>query len=181
MKDRAMLTVSTLGRACGVARSTVLYYESIGLLRPPRRSSGNYRVYGEADLARLRQIRVYRDSGLELDDIRAILAAPSSEAAGVLRRRLTEVGAAIERLRVHQTAIARLLHTTRKLGSIPMVTKQKWVEVMKKAGFKDEDMRRWHAEFERSAPSEHQEFLEFLHIGEEEIASIRKWSKEAKQ
>lgn len=62
-----------------------------------------------------------------------------------------------------------------------MVTKQKWVEVMKKAGFKDEDMRRWHAEFERSAPSEHQEFLEFLHIGEEEIASIRKWSKEAKQ
>jgi hypothetical protein len=40
-------------------------------------------------------------------------------------------------------------------------------------------MRRWHAEFEKSAPQEHQEFLEFLHIPTEEIATIRAWSKSA--
>jgi hypothetical protein len=37
-------------------------------------------------------------------------------------------------------------------------------------------MRRWHKEFERSAPEEHQEFLEFLHIPSDEIKSIRHWS-----
>jgi hypothetical protein len=38
-------------------------------------------------------------------------------------------------------------------------------------------MNRWHAEFERSAPEEHQEFLEFLHIPAEEVATIRTQSR----
>jgi hypothetical protein len=58
-----------------------------------------------------------------------------------------------------------------------MNTKEKWVSIMKAAGFDEADMRRWHVEFERSAPDEHQEFLEFLHIPKEEIASIREWSR----
>jgi hypothetical protein len=44
---------------------------------------------------------------------------------------------------------------------------------MRAAGFTDEDMHRWHAAFEKAAPEEHQEFLEFLHIPPEEIRSIR--------
>jgi hypothetical protein len=54
-----------------------------------------------------------------------------------------------------------------------MVTKEKWVSVMRSAGFTDEDMHRWHAVFEKAAPEEHQEFLEFLHIPPAEIQSIR--------
>ena len=59
-----------------------------------------------------------------------------------------------------------------------MVTKAKWVEVMRAAGFSEEDMHRWHTQFEKTAPEEHQEFLEFLHIPAEEVQSIRKWSRE---
>ena len=40
-------------------------------------------------------------------------------------------------------------------------------------------MHRWHAEFERSAPAEHQKFLEFLHIPSDEVARIREWSRGA--
>jgi hypothetical protein len=58
-----------------------------------------------------------------------------------------------------------------------MVTKQKWVEVMRAAGFTDDDMHRWHAQFEKSAPGEHQEFLEFLHIPSQEVQTIREWSR----
>jgi hypothetical protein len=58
-----------------------------------------------------------------------------------------------------------------------MVTKDKWVEVMRAAGFSEEQMQRWHQEFEKAAPSEHQEFLEFLHIPAEEVARIRAWSR----
>jgi hypothetical protein len=60
-----------------------------------------------------------------------------------------------------------------------MVTKEKWTAIMKAAGFSDEDMHRWHAEFEKSAPDEHQEFLEFLHIPSDELSRIRAWSKQA--
>jgi DNA-binding transcriptional MerR regulator len=171
------LTVTRLARVCSLSRSTVLYYESIGLLKRPRRSFGNYRVYQEADLERLRQICIYRDAGLKLTDIRSILDAPRSDAAAVLRRRFVELGQGIERLREHQRAIARLLQTATQLRRVPMVTKEKWVQVMRAAGFGDAEMHRWHAEFEKSAPAEHQEFLEFLHIPPDEIKQIRAWSQ----
>lgn len=60
-----------------------------------------------------------------------------------------------------------------------MITKEKWISIMKAAGFSQEDMNRWHSEFEKMAPEEHQEFLEFLHIPAGEIDTIRQWSREA--
>jgi len=171
------LTVTNLARTCKLSRSTLLYYESIGLLARPRRTSGNYRAYTEKDAERLRQICVYRDAGVPLAGIRSILDAPRDDAAAVLRRRVVELGAAIERLREQQRNIARLLKSANQLRNLPMVTKEKWVKVMKAAGFTEDDMHRWHAEFEKSAPDEHQEFLEFLHIPEEELKQIREWSR----
>jgi MerR family transcriptional regulator, thiopeptide resistance regulator len=172
------LTVTRLARACGLSRSTLLYYESVGLLQPARRTGGNYRMYGDRDLARLRQVCVYREAGLTLADIRAILDRPRSDAAAVLQRRFVEIGAEIETLRARQREIARLLEGTQKLRRMKMVTKQKWVEVMQNAGFTDEQMRNWHKQFEKTAPSEHQEFLEFLHIPADEVNRIRQWSRE---
>jgi hypothetical protein len=48
---------------------------------------------------------------------------------------------------------------------------------MKASGLTEADMHRWHAEFEKAAPEEHREFLEFLHIPAEEIQTIRDWSR----
>ncbi len=172
-----MLTVSALARRCGVSRTAVLYYESAGLLRAARRTASNYRVYGERELERLRLIRVYRDTGLSLADIRVLLDRSGTQASAVLRRRLVEIDAEIDRLRGHQRAIARLLPRAGALGRRDVITKDKWVEIMRKAGFSRDDMHRWHAEFERSAPAEHQEFLEFLHIPGDEIESIRDFSR----
>jgi DNA-binding transcriptional MerR regulator len=171
------LTVTNLARSCGLSRTTILYYESMGLLKAARRSAGNYRVYTEKDLQRLRQICIYRDAGLTLGDIRSLLDQPASDAAGVLERRLLQLNGEIEKLRDHQKAIARLLKKTNQLRRMPMVTKEKWVEIMRAAGFNEEDMRRWHTEFEKSAPQEHQEFLEFLHIPAGEVQSIRERSR----
>jgi MerR family transcriptional regulator, thiopeptide resistance regulator len=171
-----MLTVSKLARRCGLSRSTLLYYESIGLLKPAPRTSANYRRYGEKELQRLQQVCVYREAGLKLEDIRAILDRRENDASAVLKRRLAELNAEIEQLRGHQRAILKLLQS-RALERIKMMTKEKWVSIMKAAGFAEADMNRWHTEFERSAPAEHQEFLEFLHIPGDEIRSIREWSR----
>ena len=154
-----------------------MYYERMGLLKPARRSAARYRLYGEDAVVRLRQICVYRGAGLKIGDIRSLLGEVSGDAAGVLKRRLVELSGEIEKLRDHQMAIARLLKDTDRLRRFPMVTKEKWVEVMRGAGFSDDDMHRWHAEFEKTAPGEHQEFLEFLHIPAEEVKSIRDWSR----
>ena len=171
-----MLTVTKLARRCGLSRTALLYYESIGLMRPPQRSGGNYRCYGEADLRRLLQICAYRDAGLKLEDIRQILDRTGGDAFAVLKRRLMELDAEISALRAHQQAILKLLES-KTLRKAKMITKQKWVSIMQGCGFSSEQMHRWHAEFERSAPEEHKEFLEFLHIPAEEIKTIREKSR----
>jgi DNA-binding transcriptional MerR regulator len=172
-----MMTVSTLARRCGLSRSSLLYYESMGLLRRPPRTRGNYRAYTEKDLLRLQQIGVYRKVGLSLTGIREILDRPSGSAAQILERRLVDIDAEIETLRGHQRAILRLLRRSRAFRRREMITKDKWVAIMRAAGFTEPDMQRWHKEFEKSAPEEHQEFLEFLHIPAEEIKAIREWSR----
>ncbi len=175
-----MYTVSGLARRCGLSRTTVLYYESRGLVTPSSRSAGNYRQYGERELERLRQICAYRNVGLSLADIRAILGRPSGDAASILQQRLMRIDAEIESLRSHQRVILRLLGN-RSFRRAEMITKDRWVAIMKGCGFTEEQMDRWHAEFERSAPAEHQEFLEFLRIPADEISRIREWSRKAQE
>jgi DNA-binding transcriptional MerR regulator len=172
-----MWTVSKLAARFGLSRGTLLYYESIGLLKPPSRTAGNYRKYSDRDLERLQQIRSYRDAGLTLDDIRRLLDRPSTDAASVLKRRLAALNGQVEQLRAHQRAILKLLQTKHSIWRTKMITKEKWTSIMKSSGFTEDDMHRWHAEFERMAPEEHREFLEFLHIPEAEIQSIRQWSR----
>lgn len=174
-----MLSVTELARACGLSRGALLYYESIGLLRPAARTAANYRRYGDKDVAHLREICVYRNAGVPLADIRRILARPGGDAAAVLHRRFAELDREIERFRDHQRQILKLLCSKRSIERTDMITKEKWVAIMKSAGFSEADMKRWHAEFEKSAPEEHQEFLEFLHIPAEEVRSIRDWSRQA--
>jgi MerR family transcriptional regulator, thiopeptide resistance regulator len=172
-----MLTISQLARSCALSRTTVLYYESIGLLPEPPRSLGNYRQYTDADLATLRQICVYRTAGLALEDIRALLNQQESDAAAVLKRRLFEMDEEIDQLRQNQKAILRLLRTGEFASRTEMIDKQKWVAIMQAAGFSEADMKRWHSEFEKRAPEEHQEFLQFLNIPAEEIQTIRTHSR----
>ena len=58
-----------------------------------------------------------------------------------------------------------------------MMTKDKWVKIMQASGFSEADMRRWHQEFEKAAPEDHQEFLEYLKIPADQVTKIREWSR----
>jgi DNA-binding transcriptional MerR regulator len=172
-----MMTVTALARGCGVSRTTVLYYESQGLLRRPHRTAGNYRAYTEQDLLRVQQIRQHRRLGLSVAEIKSLLDHAGGDAVTILERRLAAIDAEVERLREHQRAILRLLQKSRSFRRSRIMTKDKWVAIMRAAGLSQDQMHRWHAEFEKSAPQDHQEFLEFLHIDATEIARIRESSR----
>ena len=62
-----------------------------------------------------------------------------------------------------------------------MMTKDKWVAIMKGCGFTEEQMNAWHVEFERAAPDDHQQFLEYLQIPAADVARIREWAKKGKK
>ncbi len=176
----SMMTVSQLAKRSGLSRTAILYYERAGLLNPRLRTSSNYRGYSEEEVKRLQQICLYRSVGVSVRDIRLMLSAPQTKIAALLKCRLQELEREIAQLRGHQQLILKLLRG-KNLRRIKNMTKEKWVAIMKAAGFSETDMHRWHRTFEQSSPEEHEKFLEYLHIPEAEIRSIRKWSTKANE
>jgi MerR family transcriptional regulator, repressor of the yfmOP operon len=60
----------------GLSKRTLRYYEEIGLLAPPTRTEGGYRLYSEADIQHLQRIKRLRDLlGFSLKEIREIAQA----------------------------------------------------------------------------------------------------------
>lgn len=171
-----MLTVGALARRFGLARSTLLYYDRRGLLRPAARSSAGYRRYGEAEVRRLEMICTYRRAGLSLEAIARALEAPGQGLAPVLEARLAELDREIVRLREQQRLVASLLQRPDLLARARVIDKRTWVELLAASGMSRADMGRWHEAFERTAPAEHQRFLELLGLPADEIAAIRRSS-----
>lgn len=67
------MKISELAKAAGTQAETVRYYERLGLLPAPDRTSSNYRSYEETHLERLVFIRNCRKVGMTLDDVRRLL------------------------------------------------------------------------------------------------------------
>ena len=74
------LAIGELGRLTGTKVETIRYYERIGLLAAPGRTTGNYRAYGAEHLSRLSFIRRSRDLGFSLDQVRALLSLSDDRA-----------------------------------------------------------------------------------------------------
>ncbi|SCD98043.1 DNA-binding transcriptional regulator, MerR family [Streptomyces sp. BpilaLS-43] len=54
---------------------TIRHYEDTGLVTPSARSQGGFRLYTEADVARLMVIRRMKPLGFSLDEMRGLLEA----------------------------------------------------------------------------------------------------------
>ena len=91
------ISIGQLAKATGTAVETVRYYEKIGLLAVPARTSGNYRSYGNVEVARLSFIRRARALGFGLQQIRILLdlsddcGRPCDEVDTLARGQLDEV------------------------------------------------------------------------------------------
>ncbi|MCG7586555.1 MerR family transcriptional regulator [Photobacterium sp. OFAV2-7] len=172
-----MLTVTQLAKACNISRTTVLYYERVGLLKPTSRSENGYRWYGKEEVQRLQTILSYRSFGLPVKEI-APLIEPHDDIKSeqTLRNQFNALEQEIQTLRQQQKAIVMLLEQPVLLEQ-NMMTKERWVEIMRMAGLSEQDMTNWHIQFEKMAPEAHQDFLESLNIDSEEIERIRQKSR----
>ena len=106
--NRPHMTIGQLAERAGVNAKTIRYYESIGLLPPPRRAPNGYREYAPTDATRLLFIRRAQSLGLSLAAVQDILALqdaglqPCHEVREAASTRVIELNARIaemERLR----------------------------------------------------------------------------------
>jgi DNA-binding transcriptional MerR regulator len=172
-----MYTVGQVAKKFSISRSTLLYYDSIGLLVPSGRSAANYRLYSDKDLQLMEKIAEYRSAGLPLEAIANILHKDEDLIDTALETRLFAINSEIQTLRSQQKIILRLLQTENREITNRFVSKDIWVSLFKAAGLDEAGMENWHKEFERTSPQGHQDFLESIGIESTEIDAIRSWSR----
>ncbi|AZK47441.1 MerR family transcriptional regulator [Paenibacillus lentus] len=78
-------TVQKLARLAGVSTRTLRYYDEIDILKPARINSSGYRIYGQIEVDRLQQILFYRELGLPLEQIKAIVNSPAFDGVAALQ------------------------------------------------------------------------------------------------
>ncbi|MBF0587559.1 MAG: MerR family transcriptional regulator [Magnetococcales bacterium] len=172
-----MWTIGRMARRFGLSRTTLLYYDRIGLLTPSLRSSANYRLYSEQAFQRMTRIMTLRESGLSLAAIRELLDSPESELNASLQERLIQLNQEIAHCRRQQRHIIGQMKSQQAASTARTMDKERWVAMLDGAGMDDKAKENWHALFEADAPEAHQDFLESLGIDPEEINHIRRQSR----
>ncbi|MGD0706837.1 MAG: MerR family transcriptional regulator [Anaerolineaceae bacterium] len=131
-------TVKQLSDLAGVSIRTLHYYDAIDLLKPEAVGENGYRYYGDAAAVRLQQILFFKELGLGLVDIKAILDRPDFDVLQALETHKLSLQEKSQRLeRLIQTVDKTLLHLKGK-------HKMKQKEFF--AGFSEEKQKRYEQE-----------------------------------
>lgn len=75
-EKQGALQIGEVAQRTGVTQRTLRFYEEKGLLRPPSRMEGGFRLYSEEDVKRVDHIRRLQDLlGISLADIKEMVDA----------------------------------------------------------------------------------------------------------
>lgn len=114
------LKIGELAKRTGSQVETIRYYEREGLLPEPARSEGNYRLYADTHLERLRFIRRCRSLDMTLEEIRNLLTfrdAPDEncgEVNALLDEHIKHVAKRIKELKLLHKNLAGLRNLCRQ-------------------------------------------------------------------
>ncbi|MDH6188370.1 DNA-binding transcriptional MerR regulator [Streptomyces sp. CZ24] len=107
--DAEGLTVGQVSARLDVTVRALHHWDEIGLARPSLRTPAGYRLYTAPDLERLHRIVVYRELGLGLDKIRAVLDDSATDVPAALRAQRAQIAARIDRLRQLGAGLDRMI------------------------------------------------------------------------
>ena len=115
------MKIGQLGELAGVSTKTIRYYEGLGLLDEPVRTTSGYRDYDDGAAERLQFIRDAQASGLSLAEIASVLElkAAGQRSCGhtteLLERHLLEIDEQIARLESARSALKALARRAQSL------------------------------------------------------------------
>lgn len=131
-------TIKQLADLADVTVRTLHHYDQIGLLKPERDSSNEYRRYGEEELLRLQQIMFFRELELPLEEIRNILDDPDFDVTRALKQHR-------ELIALKKKRMQNLLKTIDK--TITKLTKETTMQDEELYnGFSKEELEAWNKE-----------------------------------
>ncbi|MGI8788554.1 MAG: MerR family transcriptional regulator [Pyrinomonadaceae bacterium] len=117
-------------RRARVTVRTLHYYDRINLLKPRRVDRNNFRLYGEAEFARLQQITTLKFIGFSLKQIREILGKRDFDLAETLQLQRKIVEAQRRKLNLALEAISRAEKIFAENGAIDWESFKQIIEVI---------------------------------------------------
>lgn len=144
-----MYRISELAARAGLSRSTLLYYEKLGLITSRRQANG-YRTYSDADLQQLKLLRRLQAGGLTLKECQSCLETR-------IDRPLLQ-----ERLRILDSEIAAKQQSRALLAALLGET----------------SMQDWHQTLEQQAPGAHLDWLIKQGFSEKQALRLRWLSRD---
>lgn len=144
-----MYQISELARQVGLSRTTLLYYEKLGLLRGKRLKNG-YRVYSDKDAQQLRLVQQLHLGGLTLKECKACLEARINRQD--LHQRLSQLDREIAEKQKARDLLASLLGET--------------------------GQKEWHETIQEVAPEAHLDWLIQQGFNEKEAIRLQWLSKD---
>ncbi|ABV86265.1 MerR family transcriptional regulator [Shewanella pealeana] len=144
-----MYRITELAQKVGLSRSTLLYYEKLGLISAQRQANG-YRSYSEQDVQRLKLLQQLQAGGLTLKECQSCLETR-------IDRELL-----LERLKVLDEEIAQKHKARELLGAMLGLS----------------SMREWHQTTEKQAPNAHLDWLMKQGFDEKQALRLKWLSKD---
>ncbi len=114
MSEKAR-TIGQTSKETGVKVTTIRYYESVGLLTAPDRTSSGQRVYDKAAIERLRFIRHARELGFSVEAIAELIALQTDPDAScthideIARHHLADVRRRLTQLEALEAELKRMV------------------------------------------------------------------------
>ena len=109
------LTIGEVARYAGIETSAIRYYESVGLLPPPRRINGRNRRYDPGVLKYLGLIHLLREAGFGIREIQVLFSNMNTDAPArahwqsLAVEKIAELDALIKRAQATRTWLAEAL------------------------------------------------------------------------
>lgn len=135
-----MKTVGEVAELTGVTVRTLHHYDELGLLSPSGRSEAGYRLYSYDDLARLREILIWRALGFSLSEIASLLDDPGHDRLAALERQRGLIEREIERLGALAGAVDAAIAAHRHGAELEVTT---MFEGFDPSEYEEEARERW--------------------------------------
>ena len=132
-------SIQQTARLAGTTSRTLRHYDQEGLVTPSRTGDNGYRYYGERELLRLQRVLLFRELGLSLPQIRAILHREQDEASALATH--------LELLKQEQERLARQIaaveHTMNSLKGREQLVPENMFDGFDHTKYRSEVEERW--------------------------------------
>jgi MerR family copper efflux transcriptional regulator len=127
------MQIGELGKRAGVSAKTIRYYEHIGILPEPERTTSGYRDYDSSAIERLEFIKAAQAVSLSLGEIREILAfrdrdeTPCGHVTQLMQERVTSISEHIRGLEQMRTQLQTLLE---RAATLPQTREDSYCHII---------------------------------------------------